>query len=774
MATYNPRRDNAALYEAAHQWAERSLLQSASVLSDVPNLWNLANLDELDLRFVQNYDEGSGTFLEKLKGQLSGGTPQCHKLMAELMWALNLFPSNAGSASKRTTVREIWSWSRSELPIDHPYLSDAILAGIGSAGPAYQTAKWRELSFVITALRELRKLDAGSQAEILGDPWRFIGWLQEQPGAQRRQLTHILPHLIFPESFERISSAGDKRKILAAFTGEAQSIWKKRTPIEVDRALQGLRQKLEQESGEPIDFYSHDLLEQWKGTQSSSPQSTAIFAASFEAFLAAYEDARGGLFSTSGPIAASMKQLKSWLENCPPISDRPTIKVRISVGQGGWTKTPWIALLDDRVTRSTQRGIYIVFLVAEDLAVTHLTLNQGLTDLVGRLGQRGAVEEMLKVAQAARPKIAEITAEQFQLDNGISLHSDTTAARNYEVGTIAHLPILRGTVPDDEQMTELLEVLLEAYDCLIEGEEASENPTPMPVEPSQPYSLDDALAELFLEREVAEQLLLLWRAKRNIIIQGPPGVGKSFAAQRLAFAHMKAKDRDRLGFVQFHQSYSYEDFVEGYRPTETGFELRSGKFVEFCRQAEQDPSNDYVFIIDEINRGNLSKILGELMLLIEGDKRDRQWAMPLASGREKFFVPPNVYLLGLMNTADRSLAVVDYALRRRFAFVDLAPNLNSAKFKAHLTSRGISAGIVETVIARIGVLNAEIVEDVTNLGPGFAIGHSYFCSDLMAGETDRAWYERIIRTEIVPLLREYWFDAPQKAEAWSAQLLAPL
>ena len=237
---------------------------------------------------------------------------------------------------------------------------------------------------------------------------------------------------------------------------------------------------------------------------------------------------------------------------------------------------------------------------------------------------------------------------------------------------------------------------------------------------------------------------------------------------------MKAKDRERLGFVQFHQSYAYEDFVEGYRPTETGFELRSGKFVEFCRQAEQDPNQDYVFIIDEINRGNLSKILGELMLLIEGDKRDRQWAMPLASGREKFFVPPNVYLLGLMNTADRSLAVVDYALRRRFAFIDLAPNLNSPKFKAHLVSRGISAGVVETVIARIGLLNAEIVEDVTNLGPGFAIGHSYFCSDLMAGESDHAWYERIIRTEIVPLLREYWFDAPRKVDAWSAQLLAPL
>ena len=133
MASYNPHRDNAALYEAAHRWAERSLLHSASVLSDAPNLWSLANLDELDLRFVQNFDEGAGSFIEKLKGQLSGGTPECHQLMAELMWALNLFPSNAGSESKRKTTREIWSWSGSELPANHPYLSDAVLAVIGSA-----------------------------------------------------------------------------------------------------------------------------------------------------------------------------------------------------------------------------------------------------------------------------------------------------------------------------------------------------------------------------------------------------------------------------------------------------------------------------------------------------------------------------------------------------------------------------------------------------------------------------------------------------------------
>jgi hypothetical protein len=287
-----------------------------------------------------------------------------------------------------------------------------------------------------------------------------------------------------------------------------------------------------------------------------------------------------------------------------------------------------------------------------------------------------------------------------------------------------------------------------------------------------PYTLDDALETLFLSRSEAEEILLLWAAKKNIILQGPPGVGKSFAAQKLAFALMGVEDRNRLGFVQFHQSYSYEDFVEGFRPTKAGFELKPGKFVEFCRQAEADPKNMYVFVIDEINRGNLSKILGELMLLIECDKRDTRWAMPLASGKVPFHVPANVYIMGLMNTADRSLAVVDYALRRRFAFIDIAPSLEAPKFREQLAEAGIGATVVDLLIERVRALNAEIIGDVANLGPGFAIGHSFFCGGLVGEETDAEWYMRIVRTEIAPLLREYWFDAPSKADSWKNQLLA--
>src|SRR6185437_16284245 len=161
------------------------------------------------------------------------------------------------------------------------------------------------------------------------------------------------------------------------------------------------------------------------------------------------------------------------------------------------------------------------------------------------------------------------------------------------------------------------------------------------------------------------------------------------------------------------------------RPTETGFKLRTGKFVDFCRRAAADLERPYVFVVDEINRGNLSKILGELMLLIESDKRNSSWEMPLAYGNELFHVPRNVHLLGLMNTADRSLAVVDYALRRRFAFVELGPKLESPKFRPALADVNVSPELAEVIVSRIGELNSEIVNDVENLGPGFAIGHSF-------------------------------------------------
>jgi 5-methylcytosine-specific restriction enzyme B len=282
----------------------------------------------------------------------------------------------------------------------------------------------------------------------------------------------------------------------------------------------------------------------------------------------------------------------------------------------------------------------------------------------------------------------------------------------------------------------------------------------------EPYSIEKALETVFVEKKRFRNIVDLLNHKKNIIIQGPPGVGKTFIAKHIAWAMIEKKDDNRIQMVQFHQSYSYEDFVQGFRPDEDGnFYLKDGIFYKFCKKAERDKNNNYFFIIDEINRGNLSKIFGELMMLIESDKRG-EFEIPLTYSKtdDTFTVPPNIYLIGTMNTADRSLAMVDYALRRRFCFVNLIPAYETDKFNSFLAKAGVDKDLIERINNNISGINKVIENDKKNLGTGFKIGHSYFCTAKNSNESGTDWYERIVDFEIAPLLLEYWFDRPEEAE----------
>ncbi|MCD8196339.1 MAG: AAA family ATPase [Lachnospiraceae bacterium] len=351
--------------------------------------------------------------------------------------------------------------------------------------------------------------------------------------------------------------------------------------------------------------------------------------------------------------------------------------------------------------------------------------------------------------------LAKISAEQ----DGEKIYFEKTEGLSTPIdyATLKACPELAHMEYFSMQQGSLFKLTRGEYDFLMD---LIRDKNPLIVEQNtEKYDKTDFLGQVFMSAQRYDMLVAVLKNKKNIILQGAPGVGKTFAARRLAYSIMGEKDDTRIEFIQFHQNYSYEDFMMGYKPSEDGFELRMGIFYRFCQKAANQPEKDFFFIIDEINRGNMSRIFGELLMLIEKDYRGTK--ATLAYNGISFSMPANLYIIGMMNTADRSLAMIDYALRRRFSFFEMEPGFDSEGFVRYQNE--LNNETFNQLIEKIKELNKEIANDRA-LGKGFCIGHSYFCN---WNECTDEKMRTVVDFDILPMLDEYWFDDTAKLQRWS-------
>lgn len=655
-----------------------------------------------------------------------------------------------------------------------------------------------------------------------------------------------------------------------------------------------------------------------------------------ERLLELYPVARSSSpFKGPHQVQSLFKSLQQEISELPIIANNPDLQVNYSYGKGNWADVPWIAILDSRLTTTTQDGTYIVLLFAKGGEVCSLKIGQGVTKLRQSLGTKGARAQLQRQATDLRQKFPQPVDGQFEQEGGDRLGRVNNEAALYEASTIYSSYYEKDAVPGDEKILTDLSALVDLYSCIadylltqsdsereeedvsriwaisagrdgglwnhflerglicidwselgdlsaydnrLEIHEALKQKYERETEPSNDalacfqfcremsvgdiviakqgrkkilgmgviesdysYRAEDAhpnirkvkwhrtdqiewpgsgitiktLTEMtsyrstvdlvndyleldarrgrfsvsddeekigqsytvqsilndgcFLTERQVKDLLATLKRKKNLILQGPPGTGKTWLAKRLAYALVGRKDTSRVRSVQFHPNLSYEDFVRGWRPSGVAggqLQLVDGPFMEIVEDAQNSPY-PHILVIEEINRGNPAQIFGELLTLLESDKRVADESLQLSYRRylgERVHLPPNLFVIGTMNIADRSLAIVDMALRRRFAFFDMQPLFND-RWQAWLSDEcGIDKAMIGGIESKVRNLNSEIEAD-PGLGPQFKIGHSFFSPGANSEVTDPTyWYQQIVETELSPLIREYWFDDQEKAE----------
>ena len=753
-----------SVYSAAGLWVERALRGDDSLFTPGEQIWSSGLLEELYNRFLNQPDESQMSFDAKLHKQLVGSPPRVHQLMAEALYVhfLIVWQGAMGAPKKELQVRQVLRWSNRQVSVpDH--LVEALTTGLAHPGQAFFNYRPFQVGFLIEFAREWKLQTPRERQRLLDDPWRFRQLLQFEPtsrlfeehsgdGTFRAQREALL-HLVFPDEFEAIVSVNHKSDIRQAFATLVSE------PTEdVDRELQQIRRQLESKRGRDFNFYDDDIRPKWDPdlrklwdgyiTQAQACVDTGLLdsrendykvnigqkLAQARTAVLAKEDnwvtlvksgisgnlvysitlakLRDWVEGSSGEALAALQAL--WKDDHSPVSERIRLFADLfpqsAIDSGG------------AGTRLNVISIFLMGLDVEKYPPFRITLFDKAYHQTGYRKLTGEVDE----------------ASLYQHALGfLDLFMEEASERGLK---------MRHRL-DAQSLVWMIE-----------------NPPPPP---NGEPPLESLATKLHLPVGFLEEIKTLLKEKKQVIFQGPPGTGKTYVARKLA-GHV-AGSKERVTLVQFHPSYAYEDFVQGYRPSllrgQPGFELKDGPLLQAAQRARDEPDEIHFLVIDEINRGNLAKVFGELYFLLE--YRNERMRLQYQADME-FSLPENLYIIGTMNTADRSIALVDLALRRRFYFVEFHPDDEPIK---SLLRNWLQANApdMDWVADVINLANRKLEDD-----RHVAIGPSYFMGTDDQGNavvTDKTSVDRIWKHSVLPYIEEHLFGRGDDMGEWKLDRL---
>ena len=764
----------AGTYAAAERFVDHALRRDDSLFTPGRPIWSLSNLVELDRLYVQAPDPGAGTFEQKLRLQIGGGSPDSIQLMAEILFAYYLPASgNVNGDTKRERIREVLSWSPEAvvLPDD---LARVLDHGIGGGGVGFHTYKWASVSYFVRFGQTWKQLPVAERDHALADPWAFkaVADLVSTEGGGTYAHEALL-HLVHPDTFERILSRGEKWTL----AGQLSSLVTDDTP-DVDRRIAQIRGRLETRFGAGLDFYGTvPVMAMWKPQQNrwaaflywgrrfrEAPDfdvdernyKLALVELLTPARNALLEGGDDWLELLGKALRSRHNNLTDWRQHdtflkwaaAEPDLARAAVAAAWEEGADPLDalrrfldRTPKLAVSSP----GNRVSIGSVLLMAVDpyryppYRVTPLQRAYKLTDFgLSETEEVGRYRQALEFFDVVLQRAA---TEGLGLRDRLDAQAVTWS--------VTSVPIPDAWPREDQVAFTSYRQRAGAADNEVEVP-VIDQPTAAPAEESAGSRSLTALAdELLIDEEELVEIALLLETKNQLVFYGPPGTGKTFVAKRLA--ETLAGDPSRVRLVQFHPSYAYEDFVEGYRPRlidgQATFELVPGPLRRLAAQAAADPAHLHILVIDEMNRGNVAKVLGELYFLLEY----RDELIDLQYSPERFAMPGNLRIIGTMNTADRSIALLDAALRRRFAFIPFFPDrppiagLLRRWLQRHHPEMIWVADIVDAANQRLADRNG-------------AIGPSFF---LVSG-LDETRLGLIWKHEIMPYLEDHFFDDPDR------------